>query len=108
MSVGGDIAVWMPHEDQVAVAFQLVARIGYHALFRRLDRRAFRNREVDAVILPAVRLWTEAGYDPALHRPSKRRQSTGGLRRLDGFGRTIGLRLLGGGRDQMRGRLLRQ
>src|SRR5262245_32878677 len=37
MGVGGDEAVGMPHQDEVAVALELVARIGDHALLGRLD-----------------------------------------------------------------------
>jgi hypothetical protein len=50
----------MADEDQVAVAFELVASIGHDAVLRRLDRSALRHRDIDAVIVPAVGLGAEA------------------------------------------------
>ena len=83
MRIGGDEAVAVAHQHQVAVALELVARIGDDAVLGRLDRRAFGHREVDAVVLQAVRLGSEAGDDAAAHRPAEARQPAGRLRRLD-------------------------
>src|SRR5262249_56446942 len=71
MRVGGDEAVAVAYQDQVSVAFELVARIGDDALLCGLHRRAFRHREVDAVIVLPVGLRPEARDDPAAHRPAE-------------------------------------
>ena len=51
MGVGGDVAVGVAHQHEIAVALELVAGIGDDAVLGRLDRRAFRHREIDAVVL---------------------------------------------------------
>ena len=78
--IGGDEAVGVAHQHEVAVALELVAGIGDDAVLGRLDRRAFRHREIDAVVLLPVRLRPEAGDDAAAHRPAEARHR-GGRRR---------------------------
>src|SRR5213080_2025818 len=56
MGIGGDVAVRVPNQNQVAVALELIARIGDDAVLGRLYRRAFRHRQVDAVIRLAIGL----------------------------------------------------
>src|SRR5262245_43815704 len=75
MRIGGDEAVRVPHQHQVAVALELVARIGDDALLGGLDRRALRHRDIDAVVLLAVALRAEAGDHAALHGPAEARRS---------------------------------
>src|SRR5579883_1299703 len=48
--IGGHEAVRVTHQHEVAVAFQLVARIGDDAVFGGAHRGAFGEREVDAVV----------------------------------------------------------
>src|ERR1700694_4656524 len=67
MGVGGDEAVGGAHQHQVAVALELAAGIGDDAVFGRFDRRALGHRQVDAVVLQAVRCRPEAG-DSAVAR----------------------------------------
>ena len=71
MRIGGDITVRVAHQHKIAVALQLVAGIGNDAVVGRLDRRAFRHGEIDAVILLTGRLRTEAGDDAAARRPAE-------------------------------------
>ena len=71
MRIGGDVAVGMAHQHEIAVALELVAGIGDDAVLGRLDRRAFRHGEIDAVVLLAVGLRTETGDDAALDRPAE-------------------------------------
>ena len=79
VGIGGDEAVAVAHQHQIAVALELVAGIGDDAVFRRLDRRALGHREIDAVVLQAVRLGAEAGDDPAAHRPAEGRHAAAGF-----------------------------
>ena len=51
MGIGGDEAVGVADQHQIAVALELVAGIGDDAVLGGLDRRAFRHREIDAVVL---------------------------------------------------------
>ena len=44
VSVGGDEAVRMAHQNQIAITLQLAAGIGHDAVFRGLDRSTFRHR----------------------------------------------------------------
>ncbi len=57
----------MADEDEIAVAFELAAGIGDDAVLGRLHRRAFRHRDVDAVIAAAL----EALNDSAPRRPAE-------------------------------------
>ncbi len=83
IGVGGDEAIGVADQDQIAVAFELIAGIGDNAVLGRLDRRAFRHREIDAVVLQAVRLRSEGGDDAAAHRPAEARHGARRLFRLD-------------------------
>ena len=83
VGVGRDPAVGVADQHEVAVALQLVAGIDHGAVLGRLDRRAFRHREVDAVVPLAVRLLAEAGDDAAAHRPAEA-GSLGGARLRSG------------------------
>ncbi len=75
--VGGDVAVGMAHQHQIAVALELVAGIGDDAVLGGLHRRALGHGEVDAVVLRAVRRGAEARDDrgpaPASGTPAARR-----------------------------------
>src|SRR3954469_21248322 len=39
MGICGDITVGVPHQNQIAIAFEFVARISHDTVFRRLYRR---------------------------------------------------------------------
>jgi predicted AAA+ superfamily ATPase len=78
--IGGDEAVAVTDQHQIAVALELIAGIGDDAVFGRLDRRAFRHREIDAVVLQSVRRRTEAGDDAAATGQRKPRQCLRALR----------------------------
>ena len=67
MGIGGDVAIGVPHQDEVAIPLQLAAGIGHRAFFSRLHRRAFRHGDVDAFIAALAR---EAGDDAAARRPA--------------------------------------
>ena len=112
MRVGGNETVAVAHQNQVAVALEFVAGISDDAVFSRLDQRAFGHGEIDAVVLQAVRLRSEAGDDAAAHRPAEGRQGADGFRALDralGFGRrnrrgkARAMRGVGGGKVLGRG-----
>src|SRR5262249_27731255 len=75
----GDKAVAVANQDEVAIALELVARIGDDAVVRGFDRRPLGYREIDAVVLQAIRLGTEAGNDAAAHRPPEARHTTAGI-----------------------------
>src|SRR5262245_26377932 len=55
MSVGRHPAIGVPDENEIAVALQLVARVGDLASFSSANLRALRHRDVHAVIVRAVR-----------------------------------------------------
>ncbi len=83
MRISRDEAVGVAHQHQIAVALKLVAGIGDNAILGRLDRRAFRHREIDAIVLQAIRLGSESGDNPAPHRPAEARHVARGCCRLD-------------------------
>src|SRR6185295_10786524 len=101
--VGRDPAARMTHEHEVTVALQLVAGIGDYAVLGGLDGRILRYRDIDTVVLLAVRLAAEIGNHAAFDGPAEGRCSArGGGRRFrirdrlharDTVGRT-GLRAL--------------
>ena len=106
MSVSRHEAVRVTDQHEIAVAFEFVAGIGDDAVVGGLDRRAFRHRQIDAVVLRAVRLGAEAGDDAALYRPAERLHGAGGLgglgggfRRLLRLGRRHASALRRNGRD---------
>ena len=70
VGIGGDKAVVMTHQNRIAIAFQLVARIGDNAVFGSLDRRAFGQSDVDAIALFSG-LFTEAFQDMTARRPAE-------------------------------------
>src|SRR5215208_959132 len=72
MSVGGDVAIRMPDQHEIAIALQLAAGIGNDAVLGGFHRRSFRDCEINAVILLAVGAGTEAGDDARLDRPAER------------------------------------
>ncbi len=78
MRIGGDETVGVAHQDEIAVALQLVARIGHDAVLGRPHRSALGNREIDAVTLLTIGFRPEAGDHPASHRPAKGRRSSAG------------------------------
>ena len=82
MRVGSDETVGVADQNKIAVALELAAGIGDHAVLRCFDRRAFRHREIDSVILHAIRLGTERDNDTTAHRPAETRQAARRLRRL--------------------------
>ena len=100
MRIGRHETVGVTDQNQIAVALELVAGIGDDAVVGGLDRRAFRQREIDAVILLAGGLGSEAGDDAAACGPAE----TGGAGiRLGGI-RFLDRRLLRRRRDHARGR----
>src|SRR5690242_15696634 len=84
MRIGGDEAIGVADEDQIAIALQLTAGIGNHAVLCGLDRGALRHGEIDPVILDAIRLRSERRDHAAAYRPAESRQATGRLRVFDG------------------------
>src|SRR5258705_12587667 len=46
MCIGGDVAVGVPNQNQVAVALELIAGIGNDIVLGRLYRRALPNRPI--------------------------------------------------------------
>src|SRR3984893_9065208 len=54
VSVSGDVTVRMPHQDEIAVALELVAGIRHRAVLGRFDRRVLRHRDIDSIILLPV------------------------------------------------------
>ena len=93
IGIGRHIAVGVTHQHQIAVTLELVAGIGDDAIVGGLDRRAFRHRQIDAVVLGAVRLAAEARDDAALHRPTELRHAARGLGFLGDVRRGHTLRL---------------
>ena len=71
IGVGRHPVIGVADQHQIAIAFELVAGIGDHAVLSCLHRGALRDRDVDAVIVAAVRARTELGDDAALHRPAE-------------------------------------
>src|SRR5262245_17245837 len=69
MRVGRHPVVGVADQDEIAIALELVARIGHHAIFCRHHRGPLRHGEIDAVIVAAVRPGSEGRHDAALHRP---------------------------------------
>ena len=69
MRIGRYPAIGVLDEDKIAVAGQLVAGIGDDPARDRVDRRAARRGDVDAVIAAATRRNPIAGEDAAAHRP---------------------------------------
>src|SRR5829696_405820 len=74
MSVGGDVAIRMPDQHEIAIALQLAAGIGNDAVLGRFHRRSFRDCEINAVILLAV----GAGPKPAMMRALTGQRKDGG------------------------------
>src|SRR5262245_36033712 len=97
MRIGGDVAVTVPYQNQVAITLQLVSGIGHNPVLCRLDRGPLRNGEVDPVIGLSIGFGAVACDDLAAHRPAEGWQCPRGLVGLDlrtGFGgirRRIGL-----------------
>ena len=69
VGIGGDPAVVMAHQNQVAEAFQLVAGIGDGAGVRGFDGGAAGGFDVDAVVGAAFADGAEFGYDGPPYRP---------------------------------------
>src|SRR5215213_3477093 len=96
MSVGRDVAVVVPDEDELAVALYVRARVGDGAVLGGLDRRALGQGDVDALVRARA---AEAGDDPALRRPAEAdRRGGSGRRGLRGDAaglRDLALRHLG-------------
>ncbi len=101
MAVDGDQAVLVTHQNRVAELLQPVAGIDHDAVFGRLDRRAFRHGNINAVIrLGAGPIASIAGDDPAAHRPAHAlhagRLGRDGRALGDGFGDRLIRRTAGG------------
>ena len=76
----------MAHQHGVAELLEAIAGIDYHAVFGRLDRRAFRHGDVDAV---GILAGAESGDDAAANRPAHLAYA-GGIGRLHAvFGRLV-------------------
>src|SRR5262249_4163635 len=83
MGIRGNESVRVPDQNEIAIALKLVAGIGDHAIFGSLDRGAFRNGKIDAVVLHPVWLGTERDNDSPAHRPAEARKAADRLRGLD-------------------------
>src|SRR4051794_24741449 len=92
MGIGGDVAVRMAPQTQIAVTLQLAARIGDHAILGGLDRGALRHRDVDAIVLAAALLGAERITDAALHRPAEADRAVACAARWRALGERIGRR----------------
>ena len=66
MGIGGDPAIGVADQEQVAEAFQLISRIGDGTAVGGVDFGALLGGDVDAVIMLAAILGAEAGDDLAL------------------------------------------
>src|SRR5260370_26409902 len=71
MRIGGDPAIGMLDQDQIAVAAQLIAGICDSSGVDRGHRGAARRGDVDAVIVFAARRDPVPGKDVAAHRPGE-------------------------------------
>src|SRR5271170_6098311 len=85
VSIGRDETVAVTNQQEIAVAFKLVAGVSDDTILGSLHRCAFRDGEIDAVILQAVRLGSEACDDAATYGPAEGGQTAGRLRGLDGI-----------------------
>ncbi len=95
MGVGGDVAVVMLDEHEIAVAAQLVAGIADLAGRRGMDRRAQRRADIDAGIAFAAEAGAVVGNDRTRDRPGEGEAAAGrdigrGLRRRRRGGRHVG------------------
>ncbi|MNH98565.1 hypothetical protein D3C73_512870 [compost metagenome] len=70
MAVNGDLAVVVTYEHGVAELLQTIACVDNDTVFGCLDRRAFRNRDVDTIIAAAIDVGAVAGNDRAIDRPA--------------------------------------
>ena len=70
MAVDRDGTVVVADEDRIAQLLQAIAGIDDHAVLGCLDRRAFRNRDVDTVIALAVDIGAIAGDHRATNGPA--------------------------------------
>ena len=71
MGVGCHPAIVVTDQHEVAVAPELVAGVGHHAVLRGADRAADWGCDVDPVIVLAAGLGAEAGDHAALDRPEE-------------------------------------
>src|SRR5687768_17323588 len=71
VGIGGDPAALMTDQDQIAVAFQFVSRVGDHAAFGRAHAGAFRHGDIDAFVASAARLRAVFGDNASLDRPAE-------------------------------------
>ena len=78
MGIGGDVAVAVADENEVAEAFELVAGIGDGAGVGGADGGAAGGFDVDAVIGAPLADGAEFGNDGALNRPRKLAFAVGG------------------------------
>src|SRR6266851_3476682 len=95
MRVGGDPAIGMLDQNQIAVAAQLVAGIGDGSAIDGIDRGAARRGDVDPVIVLAACGDPVAGEDMAAYRP---REMAATRQRRGGSG--LAAWLLGGARPR--------
>src|SRR5262249_21975116 len=85
MGVSGDVTVGMAHEYEVTVALELVTGIGHDPVFGGLHRCVLRHRDIDAVVLLAVRAGAVAGDHAAVGWPAKLGYRTVSFRELGRF-----------------------
>src|SRR5262249_27902896 len=83
VSIGRNEAVRVADQHEVAIALQFIAGVSDDAIIRRFDWRAFRDRQIDAVVLRAVGLAAKTGNDTTANRPTERRHGSARLRSLD-------------------------
>src|SRR5262249_33006500 len=85
MGISGDVAVGVAHQNQIAVALELVAGIGHDAVFGGFDRRILRHRDIDAVVLLPVGGWAVARDHAAVCRPAELGHGDVSFRKFRGF-----------------------
>src|ERR1700733_10436589 len=71
MRIGRDVTVVVPDQDQIAVAFELVARIGDGSAGGRMNRLAQFRRNIDSVVALAVSDTAEGRNDSSRERPDE-------------------------------------
>src|SRR5471030_48586 len=100
VAVGGDVAIGVGDQDQIAHATHFAAGIYHAAAIGGLHGRPLFRGDVDAVVLLAATLRAVGRDDPAAHRPFEARRGTRWWRRRHGDrarGRAERRRLAGGG-----------
>src|SRR4051794_25274472 len=71
MGIGRHPSALVADENEVAIALELITGIRDDPPVGRMNARAFRDRDIDALVAQAVRLRAVLGYDSSFCRPSE-------------------------------------